>query len=315
MGRRSLGDSCPPVRLPGPFSFLSPSLPCFASPFRAIHPIPSGLALAAAVIDLQEKEAIEPASSSLGYYSCLFVTPKVTGGWQPVIDLSRLNGWVAVSHFHVEMFQSVLQSLRVGDWMVALDLQDAYFQVPVHPSSRRYLRFCMGDSVFLFRHFDGSAGVHTCHGPSLLDNASVQFQDPLLSQRLARPRILVSGDCAGKGLSALALSGAQDSRQPVEELLDSYSVDRLSGDAASDVSFEGFSDPQTCPEALLSRTRPHILSAASSCYLVSTAGGDVLGVRSRSGCLTPHAVPSALAGSRLVDDDLVSWDDSCLSDL
>ena len=35
--------------------------------------------------------------------------------------------------------------------MVSLDLQDAYLQVPVHPSSRRYLRFCVGDSVLQFR--------------------------------------------------------------------------------------------------------------------------------------------------------------------
>ena len=147
----------------------------------------------------------------------------------------------------------------------------------------------------LFRPFDGSAGVHTCHGPGLLDNASVRFQDPPLPRRLARPGILISGDCAGEGLSALALSGARDSRQPVEELLDFYSVDRLSGDAASDVSLEGFPDPQTCPEALLSRTRLHVLSSASPCDLALTAGGDVLGVNSRSRSPALYAVPSAVA--------------------
>ena len=37
--------------------------------------------------------------------------------------------------FSYETTQSVLQSLRPGDWMVSLDLQDAYLQVSVHPSS------------------------------------------------------------------------------------------------------------------------------------------------------------------------------------
>ena len=110
-----------------------------------------GVALAAAVVDLLEKGAVEPAPSSPGYYNRLFVTPKVTRGWRPVIDLSRINRVVAVSHFHMETAQSVLQSLRPGDWMVSLDLQDAYLQVPVHPSSRRYLRFCVWDSVLQFR--------------------------------------------------------------------------------------------------------------------------------------------------------------------
>ena len=110
-----------------------------------------GVALNAAVVDLRAKGAIEPAPSSPGYYSCLFVTPKVTGGWRPVIDLSRLNHSVLISHFHMETGQSVLQSLRPGDWIVSLDLQDAYLQIPVHPSSCRYLRFCVGDLVFQFR--------------------------------------------------------------------------------------------------------------------------------------------------------------------
>ena len=98
-----------------------------------------------------EKEAIEIAPPSPGFYSCLFVTPKVTGGWRPVIDLSRLNGWVELSSFRMKTAQSVLLSLRLGDWMVSLDLQDAYLQIPVHPASRRFLRFCVGDAVFQFR--------------------------------------------------------------------------------------------------------------------------------------------------------------------
>ena len=110
-----------------------------------------GLALASAVSDLVAKEAIEPAPPTPGYYSRLFVTPKVTVGWRPVIDLLHLNRFVDVSHFHMETTQSVLQSLRLGDWMVSLDLQDAYLQVPVHPSSRWYLRFCVEGSVFQFR--------------------------------------------------------------------------------------------------------------------------------------------------------------------
>ena len=80
----------------------------------------------------------------------LFVTPKVTGGWRPVIDLSRLNRFVRLSHFRMETSLSVLHSLRSGDWMISIDLQDAYFQFPVHPESRRYLRFCLGHQTSNF---------------------------------------------------------------------------------------------------------------------------------------------------------------------
>ena len=145
-----------PFRLRPPLSHVLIPLPSYSP--NSIR----GLALSDAVSALAEKEAIEIAPPSPGFYSRLFVTPKVTGGWrpvidlspgdwQPVIDLSRLNGWVELSSFHMETAQSVLQSLRPGDWMVFLDLQDAYLQVPVHPASRRYLRFCVGDAVYQFR--------------------------------------------------------------------------------------------------------------------------------------------------------------------
>ena len=134
-----------------PFRVL-PSLSTIPIPLPSYSPSSiRGIALNAAVSDLVAKRAVETAPSTPGFYSCLFVTPKVTGGWRPVIDLSRLNCSMLVSHFHMETAQSVLQSLRPGDWMVSLDLQDAYLQVPVHPSSRHYLRFCVGDSVLQFR--------------------------------------------------------------------------------------------------------------------------------------------------------------------
>ena len=134
-------------------------LPFLSHPPLSSTPIPllsyspssvRGLVLAAAVKDLLSKGAIEPASPGPGFYSRLFVTPKVTGGWRPIIDLSCLNRFVRLSHFRMETAQSVLQSICHGDWMISLDLQDAYLQVPVHPESRKYLPFCLGDKVYQF---------------------------------------------------------------------------------------------------------------------------------------------------------------------
>ena len=41
----------------------------------------------------------------------------------------------------METSQLVLCSVRRGDWMVSIDLKDAYLQVPVHPDSRQFLQF------------------------------------------------------------------------------------------------------------------------------------------------------------------------------
>ena len=101
--------------------------------------------------DLLHKQAIEQAPQTPGFYSRLFVVQKDSGVWRPIIDLSTLNTCIASQHFHMETPQSVLRSIRQGDWMISLDLQDAYLQVPVHPESRRYLRFTMGGIPYQFR--------------------------------------------------------------------------------------------------------------------------------------------------------------------
>ena len=146
-GCRPLGGSGSALRIYHSVSLSSTPIPLPSYTPSSI----CGMALAAAVKDLLSKGAIEPSSSGPGIYSRLFVTPKVTGGWRPGIDLSFLNRFVRLSHFRMETAQSVLQSLQSGDWLISLDLQDAYLQVPVIPQSRRFLRFCLGSQVYQFR--------------------------------------------------------------------------------------------------------------------------------------------------------------------
>ncbi|MGL5405231.1 MAG: reverse transcriptase domain-containing protein, partial [Propionibacteriaceae bacterium] len=110
-------------------------------------------ALHLAVDQMLEKGAIELVTDhhSSGFYNRLFLVPKSSGGWRPVLDVSALNFFVEKKKFTMETPSSVLAALRPGDWMVSLDLQDAYFHVPIHPSSRKFLRFMMGGKIFQFR--------------------------------------------------------------------------------------------------------------------------------------------------------------------
>ena len=110
-----------------------------------------GVALTQELQTLLRKGAVEPAPQSPGFYSRLFLVQKASGSWRPIIDLSTLNDYITSSHFHIETPQSVLCSSRPGDWMVSLDLQDAYLQVPVHHDLRRYLRFVVAGKSYQFR--------------------------------------------------------------------------------------------------------------------------------------------------------------------
>ena len=134
-----------PFDRPPPLSECPVSLPAYSP-----HSI-RGVALNQELQNLLRKGAVEPAPQSPGFYSRLFLVKKALGSWRPIIDLSTLNHYVTSSRFHMETPRSVLNSIRPGDWMISLDLQDAYLQVPVHHDSRRFLRFVLDGKPFQFR--------------------------------------------------------------------------------------------------------------------------------------------------------------------
>ena len=128
-----------------PLSECSLSLPAYSP--QSIK----GVALTQELQTLFRQGAVAPAPQSLGFFSRLFLVQEASGSWRPIIDLLTLFDYVTSSHFYMETPQSVLRSIRPGDWMVFLDLQDVCLQVPVHHDSRRYLRFVVEKRTYQFR--------------------------------------------------------------------------------------------------------------------------------------------------------------------
>ena len=81
----------------------------------------------------------------------MFVVRKTSGTWRPVTDLSVFIRFVLMTPFKRETSQSVRLSVRQGDWLVSIDLKEAYLQVPVHLDSRKYLRFVALGEPYQFR--------------------------------------------------------------------------------------------------------------------------------------------------------------------
>jgi hypothetical protein len=105
------------------------------------------------ILKMIEKGALEEVRNpnSPGFYSRVFVVPKKDGKLRPVIDLKILNKFLRKKPFKMETPQSIRRSLQKGMWTVSLDLKDAYFQVPIHPRSRKFLRICLEGKVYQFR--------------------------------------------------------------------------------------------------------------------------------------------------------------------
>ena len=69
----------------------------------------------------------------------MFVVPKKYGGWCPIINLKSFNSYLFTPHFKLESIQSLKDVLLQNDFMVKVDLKDAYLTVLMHHSSYKYL--------------------------------------------------------------------------------------------------------------------------------------------------------------------------------
>ena len=77
--------------------------------------------------------------------------PKPGKKWRPVIDLSVLSNHLTVPTFKMETAEVIRNSICKGEWIVSVDLTDAYFHVPIHQRSQNLLRFHVGGRSFQFR--------------------------------------------------------------------------------------------------------------------------------------------------------------------
>ena len=117
-------------------------------PKRASANIPPSLSLLeqsmrqkGAITELSQTEATQ------GFYSSLFLVPKKDGGLRPVINLKKLNKFIAPHHFKMEGIHTLKGK---GDGMTKVDLKDAYFMIPIHQSDRQYLRFSVQGCYYQF---------------------------------------------------------------------------------------------------------------------------------------------------------------------
>ena len=231
---------------------------------------------------------------------------KTSGSWRPVIDLSHLNRFVDVSHFQMETIQSVLLSVRQGDWMASIDLKEAYLQVPVHPESRPFLRFVSKGHIFQFKAL--CFGLSTA--PQVFSRVMApvsailhamgirmrRYLDDWLVQSSSREPLLRDPDCP----RALPRAGGCD--QPGEIPPRTIPGGAVSWCHDQHPVFCGFSIARSHFQAAVNRRRISILRLASREVMALSAGhaffaGSPSSWRQIADAVSP-VVPQSILGSR-----------------
>ena len=84
------------------------------------------------------------------FLSNIFTVPQKNGDLRLVINLKDLNQFLAFHHFKMERFQTAKDLIQEGDWMIKLDLKEAYHSVPVTPDHQRYLAFLWDGKCYVY---------------------------------------------------------------------------------------------------------------------------------------------------------------------
>ena len=94
---------------------------------------------------------VESQVSPRNFVSQIFLMEKKGGGQRPVITLKNFNHFMKVEHFKMEGLYLLPDLLQSQDWMIKMDLKDAYLQVPIHPDYQHLLTFQWEEETYRFQ--------------------------------------------------------------------------------------------------------------------------------------------------------------------
>ena len=75
---------------------------------------------------------------------------KKNGRFRPIINLKNLNQFIPYLHFKMEGPKQLKDLLRQNNLMVKIDLKDAYFSIPLHLETQKYVRFQWKRNIYQF---------------------------------------------------------------------------------------------------------------------------------------------------------------------
>ena len=85
------------------------------------------------------------------HFSIMFMRPKKNGKLRPIIDLKALNDMLILEKFKMETVEVISQTVQGILWGCSIDIEDAYFHVPINWEFHKYLAFKIRNRTFVFQ--------------------------------------------------------------------------------------------------------------------------------------------------------------------
>jgi len=84
------------------------------------------------------------------FISSYFLLPKSDGTFRFILNLKKLNEFIQAKHFKLEDGRTAAKIISKNNFLANLDLENAYFLIPMDESSSKYLRFIFQGQCFEF---------------------------------------------------------------------------------------------------------------------------------------------------------------------
>lgn len=84
------------------------------------------------------------------FVSNIFIRPKPNNKVRLIIDLSPLNASILKEHFKMDNVESAIDLMKEDAYLASIDLQDAYYTLPVREADKPYLCFQWDSHIFMF---------------------------------------------------------------------------------------------------------------------------------------------------------------------
>ena len=102
--------------------------------------------------ELKAKQVIQEVTDNLKdqFISTLFVAQQ-KNKIRTIFNLNPLNAFVELTKFKIKCLPLLRSTLRENDYMMKLDLKDAYYSNTITKQHRKYVRFIFGNVMYEFR--------------------------------------------------------------------------------------------------------------------------------------------------------------------